>query len=260
MSGPAQPGPDQRGGEQPGAGSVGPEVIAAVDIAGGLASQVLSGAEDDPAAVAQQWLDEGAHWLHIADLDRAFDRGHNDEVVHALLRRFGRAAHLQISGGIDSAHVVQTALDLGAARVVLSSAVLADPELAGRLVAIDAERVALGIDVRDGLVVVRGRRTVLGPVETVLATVPRSARWAVVADASRDGAQSGVDIELFSTVGRLVDAELVASGGVAGLDDLRALQRRTNVRAVVLGAVLHHGVFTVAQARAAIEPKESTHG
>lgn len=228
-------------------------LLAAVDIAGGEASQVVGEtATRDPKRVAEMWIEAGAQWLHVADLDRAFDRGDNDADLYGVLTHVGRRAQVQISGGVVDEGRVRDLLDAGAARVVLSSAVLADPAATQRLVAIDPYRVALGVDVRDDHVVVRGRDQVIGRVAQVLAATPRSARWAVVADASRDGSRQGVDSSLFARVGTLLPGETIASGGVRDLDDVRELRAATTVSGVVLGAALHHGSFTLAEAIRAV--------
>lgn len=231
------------------------DAIAAIDIAAGLASQVVGDQDREPEAVLRRWLADGADWVHVADLDRAFGRGQNDASVHSLLERHASAVRFQVSGGIEDEGSVRAALERGAARVVLSSAALADPGRARALVAIDAQRVAIGIDVRDGTVVVRGRDLVIGPVPRVISALPRNARWAVVADAARDGARAGVDRRLFADLVALLPGSVVASGGVATLADLSALAG-TGVKGVVLGAALHHGVFTIGQASAALNPNQ----
>lgn len=229
--------------------STGLVLLPAVDVRAGRASQVVRGADDDPAAVAHRWLNQGATWLHLADLDRAFGTGTNDELLSELIAEL--PVPIQLSGGLRSHAEVVSALDSGAARVVLSSATWQDPDLVAELVSLDPERVAVGIDVRRTRVVARGSDLDLGSLDRVLTRVPDDARWVVLADASRDGSRTGADLELFGRVARTLGASVIASGGVAHPADLVGLRQHTSVTGVVLGAALHEGAFTLEEARSA---------
>jgi phosphoribosylformimino-5-aminoimidazole carboxamide ribonucleotide (ProFAR) isomerase len=144
------------------------------------------------------------------------------------------------------------ALGTGAARAVLASSALADPDLVARAIAGHGERVVVAVDVRDGRVVSRGTEQDLGPLEEVLSWHPVSGsqvRRVLVADASRDGTRTGSDLGLFARVAQQVQGQVTASGGVSSLADLRALaQLHPRVTAVVLGSALYHSAFTVEQA------------
>lgn len=240
-------------------------LLPAVDIAGGRAAQVVPRGDahaapaahgmpvapivdDDPLEAVRRWVDAGASWIHLVDLDRAFGRGDNRDLLEELVR--GIPVPVQLSGGITGEEAVDWALGTGAARVVVASSALADPALVSRLVTAHGERVVLAVDVRAGHVVSRGTTLDLGPVGQVLREHPvRDARQVLVADASRDGTRAGSDLQLFAEVADQLSGEVIASGGVATLADLRALtQVHPRVRSAVLGAALYHGAFRLEEA------------
>lgn len=227
-------------------------LLPAVDVAAGRAAQVVGGGPDDPGEVARGWIAQGATWLHLVDLDRAFGRGDNADLLARLVEEL--PVPVQLSGGLADEGSIAWALGTGARRVVLASSVLADPGLVERLVAEHGDRVVVAVDVRDGQVVSRGTALDLGPVDDVLAGHPvagRGVSHVLVADAGRDGSRRGSDVGLFARVAGLVHAEVTASGGVAGLDDLRALAALSGegVSGAVLGAALYHGAFSLAEAQ-----------
>lgn len=226
-------------------------LLPAVDVAGGRAAQVPGGAPDDPAVVAQAWVDQGADWVHLVDLDRAHGRGAAPDLLADLVERI--PVPVQLSGGIADLDSLDWAAGTGADRVVLSSTALADPELVARAHQLLGERLVVAIDVRHGEVVSRGTDLRLGPVPQVIARHPlllHGVEHVLVADASRDGRRTGADLHLFAAVAGLVAADVTASGGVASLDDLRALRGLAGLGLThaVLGAALHEGAFTLAEA------------
>ncbi len=239
-------------------------LYAAVDVASGRASQVAPGHTDDPLQVAQGLVDAGATWLHVVDLDQAFRRGDNLSLLSDLIAAVG--VPVQLSGGIDNEVTLQAAASTGAHRINLASTSLVGENHAlncdfiAAAMAEHGDRVVVGIDVRDGKVVARGSNVAVGSVDEVVANVARTgATEYLVADASRDGSRRGVDAPMFGSVSAALrhvipHASVVVSGGVAGLDDLRAVARLKDcgVCGVVLGASLHHGAFTLAQAHAAV--------
>lgn len=228
-------------------------LLPAVDVAGGRAAQVVDGGADDPYEVAMRWVDQGAEWVHLVDLDRAFgrpDQG-NAGLLGDLADRI--PVHVQLSGGLADRDAIAWAAQTGAARLVLASSVLADPDLVCAAAEQLAERLVVAVDVRDGNVVSRGSDLALGPVQQVLRDHPvagSGVAHVLVADASRDGSRAGSDLDLFGHVADLVAADVIASGGVASLDDLAALASLGDrgVTAAVLGAALYHGAFTLEQA------------
>lgn len=224
-------------------------LLPAVDVAGGRAAQVVGGGTDEPAEVVARWVAEGADWVHLVDLDLAFGRGHNTALLTGLVGSTDRP--VQLSGGlVEQAHVEQ-AIATGAQRVVLSSLALRDPELVAGLVARHGARLAVGLDVAEDGVVARGTDARLGDLEEVLDWLGDVRPHAVVvADAARDGRMHGVDTALFARVAEQLGCPVIASGGVASLDDVRRVRELTEagVSGLVLGAALYHGAFTLAEA------------
>lgn len=224
-------------------------LLPAVDISGGRASQVVGDGDDDPARVAARWVADGAPWVHLVDLDRAFGRGENAALIAEIAA--AQAVPVQVSGGIADEASLAIALATAAARVNLASSALRDRGWVGEVVREHAERIAVGIDVRAGEVVSRGSDIRLGLLDEVLADLDGiGCRTYVVADASRDGSLHGADTDLFRHVAERVEGQVIASGGVASLDDLRRLRTLSDVGVggVVLGAALYHGAFTLAEA------------
>lgn len=232
------------------------QLLAAVDVAGRRATQVVDGAVDDPRQVANRWIEQGADWVHLVDLDRAYRRGSDLPYLADLVAELG--VPVQLSGGLDTPEAVGEALSTGARRVNLAATALHDPAWVADLVREHGDRIAVGIDVAGDQVVARGSDEAIGPLEAVLATVQEHLGGTtpgpgafVVADASRDGRLAGVDLQLFRTVVGALPAPVVASGGVATVADLLAL-RDLGVAGVVLGAALHHGRFTLPDALEAL--------
>lgn len=226
-------------------------LLPAVDIAAGRAAQVVDGGTDDPYRVAMSWVEQGATWIHLVDLDRAFGRGDNAALLEDLVDRI--PVPVQLSGGLATAESIAWAAGTRADRLVLAGATLADPDLLTSVVERHGRgRVVAAVDLRHRRVVSRGTQLDLGPVEEVLPGHPVHGLTdrLLVADAARDGSRQGSDVALFAEVAALGPAQVIASGGAAGLDDLRALRRLTGQGVVeaVLGAALYHATFTLEQA------------
>jgi phosphoribosylformimino-5-aminoimidazole carboxamide ribotide isomerase len=205
--------------------------------------------ETDPAAVAERFVEAGATWIHVVDLDRAFGEGDNNAAVARIVAAVGSRLRVQVGGGFRSLERIEEGLAEGAARVVLGTAAVRDPELVHRAVKrAGAARLAVGIDARDGLVAVRGwtetgseraeglaRRVVAQGIETVIYT-----------DIGRDGMLLGPDVAGSVALQRL-GAQVIASGGVATLADLRAI-RDAGLAGAIVGRALYERRFTAAEA------------
>ncbi|MGB7448999.1 MAG: HisA/HisF-related TIM barrel protein [Ornithinimicrobium sp.] len=231
----------------------------AVDVAGGRAIQVLDGAVDDPAEVTAGWERDGARWLHVVDVDRAFRRGDNA----SLMRRLVSSARVpvQLSGGIEDARSARWALQTGAERVNLASTATADLALVESLVQRHGARVVVGLDLHGEQVVARGTNLRLGALDVVMPRLADTgAHEFLIADVTRDGTRAGVDVGLFSRAAAAVracvpQARIVLSGGVSSLADLTSMLpvQAHGVWAVVLGSALHHGRFTLEQAQRVVD-------
>ncbi|HEX2451955.1 MAG TPA: 1-(5-phosphoribosyl)-5-[(5-phosphoribosylamino)methylideneamino]imidazole-4-carboxamide isomerase [Gemmatimonadales bacterium] len=208
---------------------------------------------DDPAAVAKRFADEGARWLHVVDLDRAFGLGDNAEAIRRIMDRVGDRVRVQLGGGFRSLEFIEQGLKLGAARVVVGTAAARDPDLVHLAVAgLGPARIVVGIDARDGIVAIRGWTESTGDrVEHLAERVIRAGVTTLVyTDIARDGMLSGPDIAGGAALRRL-GAAVIISGGVATLDDLRAA-REAGLAGAIAGRALYEGRFTVREALAAV--------
>jgi phosphoribosylformimino-5-aminoimidazole carboxamide ribotide isomerase len=199
--------------------------------------------DDDPVAVAQSFEAAGAPWIHVVDLDAARRTGSNREVVVAVARAV--SVPVQTGGGVRDASL----LDDGVARIVLGSAAIEDPELVPRLADAYPQRVAVGLDHWDGEIKFRGweegsgRRLLDVAAELAL---PGVAAF-VVTDISRDGALVGPDVEGLAQFHAATPVPVIASGGVASLDDLAAL-RSLGLAGAIVGKAIYEGRFGVDEA------------
>ena len=236
-------------------------VIPSIDLKGGQVVRLLRGDMNratvygaDPGQTARRFEDEGASLIHIVDLDGAIaGTPQNIEAIEKI-RAAVRCA-IDVSGGLRTIEAVRAAIARGADRVSIGSAALLDPELVRRACAEFQGRVFGSIDIRDG------RLAVKGWVETSRLTIAEAAdrfrsagvAAAIVTDIWRDGAQVGVDPARMAEIAGTVRIPVIASGGVATLDDIRALRTRfeAGVVGVVVGRALYEGNFSLSDALAA---------
>ncbi len=232
------------------------EFYPAVDVQGGRVARRVPGDPQrgpayagDPFAVVRQFVCEGARWVHFVDLDRAFGRGEN----RALTRRFLARASLpvQVGGALGSAAAIEELLAWGATRVVLGTQAATDAALVEQLLGRHgAERLAIGIDAREGRATARGGDAVfaLSALELARRVLAQGARTVIYTDVARDGRLAGPDVDGARAIADLGLAVIV-SGGVASLDDLRRV-RAAGLGGAVVGRALYEGRFTVAEALA----------
>lgn len=205
--------------------------------------------EHDPVAVAERFAAAGAAWVHVVDLDRAFGEGDNSDCVAAIVRAVGARLRVQVGGGFRSLERIDEVLGRGAARVVIGTAAVLQPELLPAAVArAGAERLAVGIDARDGVVAVRGWREMGSERADALAgrVIAQGVTTIIYTDIGRDGMLGGPDVEGASALQRL-GARVIASGGVATLDDLRAV-RQAGLAGAIVGRALYERRFTAEDA------------
>lgn len=234
-------------------------LLPAVDVADGAAVRLVQGAAGtetsygDPREAARAWQRAGAEWVHLVDLDAAFGRGSNAELLAEVIRDLDVA--VELSGGIRDDDSLRAALATGAARVNIGTAALEDPRWCDAVVAEHGDRVAIGLDVRGTTLSARGWTRDGGDLFEVLARLDRAgcARY-VVTDIRRDGTLTGPNLDLLRQVCGHTDAPVIASGGVSTLDDLRALATLAplGVEGVITGKALYAGAFTIEQALAAL--------
>jgi phosphoribosyl isomerase A len=238
-------------------------LLPAVDVVDGKAVRLVqgqAGSETEYGSAldaAMTWQRDGAEWIHLVDLDAAFGRGSNRELLAEVVGKLDVA--VELSGGIRDDESLKAALATGCARVNLGTAALENPEWCARVVAEHGDKVAVGLDVKilDGEHRLRGRgwETDGGDLWPVLERLDEQgcSRF-VVTDITKDGTLTGPNLDLLSSVAERTDAPVIASGGVSSLDDLRAIATLTGsgVEGAIIGKALYAGRFTLPQALAAV--------
>lgn len=233
------------------------ELLPAVDIAGGQAVRLVQGEAGsetgygDPLEAALSWQNQGAEWLHLVDLDAAFDRGHNTDIVKRIAEEL--KIKVELSGGIRDDASLERALEFGATRVNLGTAALENPEWTARAIDRFGEQIAVGLDVRGTTLSGRGWTKEGGDIWDVLARLEDAgcARY-VVTDVTKDGTLRGPNVELLREMCSKTDKPIVASGGISSLEDLRVLRELVpvGVEGAIMGKALYAGRFTLAEALA----------
>ncbi|GAB3661329.1 1-(5-phosphoribosyl)-5-[(5-phosphoribosylamino)methylideneamino] imidazole-4-carboxamide isomerase [Glycomyces tarimensis] len=231
------------------------QLLPAVDVTGGKAVQLVQGVAGsgkqygDPLEAALEWQRQGSAWLHLVDLDAAFGRGTNHELLAEVVAQVDM--EVEISGGIRDDETLKRALDSGARRVNIGTAALENPQWCDRVCGEYGDRVAIGLDVKGGRLAARGWTREGGELFATLERLERAgcARY-VVTDVKSDGMLSGPNLDLLRSVCEATDKPVIASGGVSSLDDLRALAGLTGagVEGAIVGTALYERNFTVAEA------------
>ena len=232
-------------------------LLPAVDVQNGQAVQLVQGVAGsekvfgEPLAAAQRWQADGAEWIHLVDLDAAFGRGSNAEVIAEIVGAMN--VSVELSGGIRDDASLERALATGCRRVNIGTAALENPDWCADVIASYGDRIAIGLDVRGTRLAARGWTREGGDVYETLARLTEAgcARF-VVTDVASDGMLSGPNIELLTSICARTDAKVVASGGISSLDDLRALSALVplGVEGAIIGTALYVGNFTLADALA----------
>nr|WP_231134050.1 bifunctional 1-(5-phosphoribosyl)-5-((5-phosphoribosylamino)methylideneamino)imidazole-4-carboxamide isomerase/phosphoribosylanthranilate isomerase PriA [Motilibacter deserti] len=232
-------------------------LLPAVDVADGQAVRLVQGAAGsetsygEPLAAARAWEAAGAEWIHLVDLDAAFGRGSNRELLAEVVRSVD--AKVELSGGIRDDESLRAALATGCARVNLGTAALESPEWVRRAIGEFGDLIAVGLDVRGTTLAARGWTQEGGELFEVLERLDRDgcARY-VVTDVNKDGTLQGPNLDLLRSVCAATDKPVIASGGVSTLDDLRALRTLvpSGVEGSIVGKALYAGAFTLEEALA----------
>lgn len=231
------------------------ELLPAVDVVDGRAVQLVQGIAGtggeygDPFAAAMAWQEAGAEWLHLVDLDAAFGRGSNYELLASIVERLD--LQVELSGGIRDADSLERALATGCRRVNIGTAALEDPEWTRQVIAQHGDRVAIGLDVRGTTLAARGWTREGGDLWETLARLDAEgcARY-VVTDVAKDGMLAGPNVALLQEVCARTDRPVVASGGVSTLEDLAVLRDLVpqGVEGAIVGSALYAGAFTLPEA------------
>jgi phosphoribosyl isomerase A len=231
------------------------ELLPAVDVVEGQAVRLFQGeagsetSYGDPAEAARAWVEEGAEWIHLVDLDAAFGRGSNHDLLARIVAELD--VKVELSGGIRDDASLERALSSGARRINLGTAALEDPDWTSKVIREHGDRVAVGLDVRGTTLAARGWTKEGGDLWEVLARLEEDgcARY-VVTDVTKDGTLRGPNVELLREVCARTDAPVVASGGVANLHDIEVLRELTEVgvECAIVGKALYAGAFTLSDA------------
>jgi phosphoribosylformimino-5-aminoimidazole carboxamide ribotide isomerase len=229
------------------------EIFPAIDIRSGRVVRLSQGDfpsaipyEQDPVVLAERFVWQGAKWLHIVDLDRAFGDGENSAVVERIVQRVGSYVQIQLGGGVRTMERVREVMVLDIARLIIGSAAVTHPELVSQAIkAAGAGRVAVSIDARHGLVALRGwlETSTHRAEEVARQVVADGVRTIVYTDVGRDGTLRGPDIDGATALQRC-GAGIVVSGGIGSLEDLRAM-KAAGLAGAVIGRALYENRFSL---------------
>lgn len=231
------------------------ELLPAVDVKDARAVRLVQGELEQesiygsPLEVALEFQSNGAEWLHLVDLDAAFGRGENAELLAEVVGKLD--IKVELSGGIRDDASLKRALDTGCARVNLGTAALENPEWTSRIISEFGDRIAVGLDVRGHVLAARGWTKDGGDLFETIERLERDgcARY-VVTDVTKDGTLKGPNLELLREVCAATRKPVVASGGISSLDDIAALAKMVGagVEGAIVGKALYAGAFTLGQA------------
>jgi phosphoribosylformimino-5-aminoimidazole carboxamide ribotide isomerase len=234
----------------------------AIDIRDGKAVRLVQGDyeretqyDDDPVVAARRWVNGGAAWLHVVDLDGA-RAGEPVNLEH--VRRIVAAINVpvQLGGGLRDSKKVEEAFSSGAERVVLGTAAVRDFEMAEAIAAAHGDRVVASVDSRAGKVAAEGwtQESELGATDVVAELSRRGIRRFVYTPVDVDGLMEGPDLDSLGEVAEATESELIYSGGIGSLDDLSAVAGLglENVEGVIVGRALYEQRFTIAEAQSAL--------
>ncbi len=233
-------------------------IYPAIDLRGGKVVRLKEGDPNrqtvfshDPLAAAQSWIDAGTDWIHMVNLDGTFaDANDNGSILEAVARL---PVKVQFGGGIRQMSDIETAFERGASRVVLGTIAIQQPEIVSQAIERwGADRICVALDARDGKVATHGwqQKTDVTPVEFGKQMVQRGGVHALYTDVNRDGGLQGVNVEGTVRLAEETGLQVIASGGVHSLDDIRQLKASGAVAGVVIGMALYEGKFRLEEALA----------
>lgn len=230
-------------------------VIPAIDIKDGRAVRLKQGKRDqvtdygDPVERAFEFERAGAKWLHVVDLDAAFGDGSNWKIVESIVRQID--VRVEVSGGIRDDASLERAVASGSHRVTIGTAAIENPDWIAKQLQGQSEKIIIALDIRDGRVATRGWTEATIPFDQAIKRLDDEGclRY-MVTDISKDGTLTGPNLELLEEVAAITGSSIIASGGVATLEDIAALRQRVvkGVEGAVIGKALYEGAFTISEA------------
>lgn len=229
-------------------------IFPAIDLRGGKVVRLREGDpdrqktfSDDPVAAAQRWIDEGAQWIHIVNLDGAF--GEASDNLSVIERIAGLSARVQMGGGLRDAASVAHVLDLGVSRAIIGTAAVQNPAMLGPLVTrFGVQAIGVALDIRKGSVTTHGWQQSTGKSPVAMAETMRQqgVQWVLFTDVERDGGLQGSNVESTIGLGRATGMKVIASGGVTTLDEIETLTASGAVAGAVIGMALYENRLSLA--------------
>ncbi|MDO5696535.1 MAG: bifunctional 1-(5-phosphoribosyl)-5-((5-phosphoribosylamino)methylideneamino)imidazole-4-carboxamide isomerase/phosphoribosylanthranilate isomerase PriA [Dermatophilus congolensis] len=231
------------------------ELLPAVDIVDGQAVQLEQGVAGsggqygEPYAAAKRWQDAGSRWLHLVDLDAAFGKGNNADLIADMIARLD--LQVELTGGIRDDASLERALATGCRRVNIGTAAIENPEWTAKVIGEHGDRIAIALDVRGTRLAGRAWTSEGGDLWEALAYLDAAgcARY-VLTDVNKDGMMAGPNVDMLRQVCERTNAPVIASGGISTLDDLRTLRGLVGagVEGAIVGSALYKGAFTIEEA------------
>jgi len=237
------------------------ELFPAIDLLDGKAVRLMRGDynsvtvyNEDPVAQAISFKEAGARWLHVVDLDAARDEGKNNRTVIAeIIRESG--LKVEVGGGIRDMQVCERLLEAGASRVVMGTSLITNKDFVRAAIQAFGELICAAIDARNGMVAISGwqQTSSVPAMQLAKELATQGVRHFLYTDINRDGLQTGIDIEAYRKMSDHIALPVIVSGGVASLDDIRAVKRlEDKIEAVIVGRALYEGNFSIEAAMAVL--------
>jgi len=204
----------------------------------------------NPAEIANKWLNAGAKWLHVVNLDGAFEEYDSDNIkaLKAILKTSQECnASVQFGGGIRNLDNITSLLDLGVNRVILGTVAINKPSVIETAISKWGDKkIALGIDARDGIVQIRGwmESSKQKAIDVAKSFTQKGLRWLIFTDIARDGMQTGLNIAATKYISENTNLNVIASGGVKNLDDV-IQSKNANLAGVIIGKALYEGTIDI---------------
>ena len=235
-------------------------LLPAVDVKDGKAVRLVQGKAGSetvygsPLDAAHTWVNQGAEWIHLVDLDAAFGTGSNAELIAKVVDRIGREVKVELSGGIRDDESLKAALATGCARINLGTAALENPDWTQEVIAEHGERIAVGLDVKGHTLAARGWTSEGGDLWETIGRLDAAgcARY-VVTDVHKDGTMHGPNFHLLKQVTESTRARVIASGGISKLEDLHKLAVMKGIEGAIVGKALYEQAFSLPEALVAVE-------
>jgi phosphoribosylformimino-5-aminoimidazole carboxamide ribotide isomerase len=231
-------------------------IYPAIDLRGGKVVRLREGDpekqtifSDDPLHTAQRWLNEGATWLHVVNLDGAFNQANDNSSILEKIAQLN--LKVQFGGGLRTMPDIENALQLGAARVVIGTAAVENPDLVlEALEKLGADRICVALDARDGKITTHGWTTVSEetPVSLGRAMAEKGVQYALYTDVKRDGSMIGANLQETISLARQTGLKVIASGGVTNMPEIATLAHSGIVEGAIIGMALYKGEITLQEA------------